>query len=208
MNGKIFYKFMANFYDMIDVIYFRNYENSPRKAVFETVHEKEKILDLCTGTATNAIRIAKSKPTARVVGIDLSEDMLEAAKEKVRKQKVRNLKLYCMDAASLKFKSKCFDKILISLILHELDEALADKVLEEAGRVLKDDGEIVVTEWEPGGGLWRKILFFPIHKLEPESYRAFIKKDLYTYFKCHGFQVVSYTHYDYSRVLRLRKLVR
>lgn len=45
----------------MDVIYFRNYEKSPRKAVLKSISVNEKILDLCTGTGTNAIGIAKEK---------------------------------------------------------------------------------------------------------------------------------------------------
>ena len=49
-----------------------------------------------------------------------------------------------MDATELRFKSNYFDKILLSLILHELDEELATKVIMEAKRVLKDNGEIII----------------------------------------------------------------
>lgn len=49
-----------------------------------------------------------------------------------------------MDAIELRFKSNYFDKILLSLILHELDEELATKVIMEAKRVLKDNGEIII----------------------------------------------------------------
>lgn len=49
-----------------------------------------------------------------------------------------------MDAIELRFKSNSFDKILLSLILHELDEELATKVIMEAKRVLKDNGEIII----------------------------------------------------------------
>ena len=35
MQPVIFYKVMAVFYDLLDVIYFRDYENSPRKATLD-----------------------------------------------------------------------------------------------------------------------------------------------------------------------------
>lgn len=60
----------------IDVIYFRNYERSPRKSVIEAVSENDKILDLCIGTASNAINISKAKTSTSIVGVDLSENML------------------------------------------------------------------------------------------------------------------------------------
>ena len=59
MNSKMFYKALAGIYDMLDVIYFRVEANSPRKSVLEKIKKRDKVLDLCTGTATNALSIAK-----------------------------------------------------------------------------------------------------------------------------------------------------
>lgn len=122
MNSNLFYRVISNVYDLLDVIYFRNYDSSPRKAVFDRINGNEKILDLCTGTAANAINIAKQEPNTKIAGIDLSHNMLKVAQNKINKAKLKNIKLYRMDATQLKFKSKCFDKILLSLVLHELDE--------------------------------------------------------------------------------------
>ena len=63
MNSKLFYKAISGFYDLIDVIYFRDYENSPRKVIFEAVDDTNGVLDLCTGTATNALKIVDRKST-------------------------------------------------------------------------------------------------------------------------------------------------
>lgn len=60
MKSEVFYKTMSKFYDLVDIIYFRNYKNSPRKVVLETIENGDSVLDLCTGTATNALKIAKA----------------------------------------------------------------------------------------------------------------------------------------------------
>ena len=146
---NLFYKIISKAYDLLEIIYFGKYERSPRKAVFERIYENDKILDLCTGTATNAISIAKKKPNTEIVGIDLSKDMLKVAQSKIRKNGIKNIRLFEMDATDLKFNSNYFDKVLISLVLHEVDEELAKKIIMEANRVLKDSGEIIITEWEP-----------------------------------------------------------
>lgn len=204
---NLFYKIIAKFYDLLDVIYFRDYENSPRKAVLDRISGDEKILDLCTGTATNAIDIAKVKTKAQIVGVDLSGDMLKVAKNKAEKAGLKNIKLYQMDATRLKFKDDCFDKILISLVLHELDEELADKMLREAKRVLKAEGEIIVTEWETSQSFLKRLLFMPIHFLEPKPYRDFIKRDLYSFFENYGLKIHSMKHCDYTKVITLKKYV-
>lgn len=109
-----------------------------------------------------------------------------------------------MDAAKTKFKDRCFDKVLISLVLHELDETQAEKLLKEAKRVLKEDGKIIVTEWEPSKAFWRKVLFTPIYILEPKPYHAFIKKDLHAYFERFGLEIVEERHCDCSKVLTIQ----
>ena len=205
MKMNLFYRMIATVYDLVDIIYFRNYEKSPRKAVLETISRHDRILDLCTGTATNAIDIAKAKKNVQIVGIDLSDSMLKVAKNKIEHNGLRNIKLYRMDATQLKFKDHCFDKILISLVLHELDEELASKVIIEAKRVLKDDGEIIITEWETSQQFLKRLLFMPIHYLEPKSYRRLIKKDLYAYFKKYGLRIRKVDHCDYTKVVVLEK---
>lgn len=205
MQPIIFYKLMASFYDLLDVIYFRDYENSPRKATLDWINRQDKVLDLCSGTATTSIGISKYRPDAQIIGIDISNNMLRVAKEKLQKKHIKNVKLYSMDATKTKFINKCFDKVLISLVLHELDESLAEKILREAVRVLKDDGRMIVTEWEPSEVLLRRILFLPIHLLEPKPYRIFIKKDLNEYFKKFGLEIEEEIHCDYSKVLMLKK---
>jgi len=191
MDSILFYKAMSGFYDLIDIVYFRDYENSPRKVVFESIGKTEKVLDLCTGTATNALKIAKSKPLSEVIGIDLSKDMLKIAQGKVERSKVPNIRLYHMDATHMRFQDKYFDKILLSLVLHEVEENLAEKILDEAKRVLKDDGEIIVTEWEKSRNFFRRAVFLPIEILEPKPFKSFIGKDLYSYFERYGLTVVS-----------------
>ena len=91
MNSVLFYKVMSGFYDLLDVIYFRKYESSPRKVVNESINPGDKILDLCTGTGTNAVNIAKRDKSVVVKGVDISKDMLIIAKSKAKKEKLSSL---------------------------------------------------------------------------------------------------------------------
>lgn len=204
MKTNLFYKLIASVYDLLDIIYFRNYAKSPRKAVIESISANDKILDLCTGTATNAMGISKAIPTTDIVGVDLSENMLKVGREKVIKANIKNINLYKMDATKLSFESDSFDKILLSLVLHEMDEELRSKILSEARRVLKKDGKIIITEWERSSKLSKRLLFMPVHLLEPKPYREFLKKDMYSYFAKHGLQIEKYIHCDYTKVLVLK----
>lgn len=196
---------MSGFYDLLDVIYFRKYDTSPRKVVNEAIKGNEKILDLCTGTGTNAVNIAKRNAGVKIIGVDMSKEMLTIAKSKAKKNKLSNIRFCRMDATNLKFRNESFDKILLSLVLHETDEELAASIMNEAIRVLKSDGEIIITEWERSKKLLEKIIFFPIEVLEPKPFKSFIVKNLYSYFGEFGLTVAEEVHCDYSKVLRLKK---
>lgn len=206
MYYQLYYKLTAGAYDLLDFVYFRNSGKSPRKAVVSCIGEKESVLDICCGTGANAIKIAKERPDAKVVGADISKEMLAVAKEKRRKDGAPNLKFYHMDATKTEFKDACFDKISMALVLHEMPEELAGRVICELKRLLKDNGELIITEWEPSKIRWQKLLFLPIHLMEPKSYRILLKKDLNAYFKTFGLEIVETKHCDYTKVLRIRKV--
>lgn len=206
MYYQLYYKLTAGAYDLLDFVYFRNPEKSPRKAVVSCIGEKESVLDICCGTGANAIKIAKERPDAKVVGADISKEMLAVAKEKRRKAGAPNLKFYHMDATKTEFKDACFDKISMALVLHEMPEELAGRVICELKRLLKDNGELIITEWEPSKIRWQKLLFLPIHLMEPKSYRILLKKDLNAYFKTFGLEIVETKYCDYTKVLRIRKV--
>ena len=206
MNLQFVYKIIAGAYDLLDVIYFHNSERSPRNAVLQSIGARDKVLDICTGTAATAIKIAKAKPGTKIIGIDLSKEMLRVAGKKLQSVGLRNMKVYCMDATDMKFKDKGFDKVLISLVLHESEEILAEQIIQEAKRVLKDEGEIIITEWEPSNKWWRKMVFAPIQCVEPKSYYSFIKKDLYAYFAQYDLEIIEEIHCDYTKVLRIKKM--
>ena len=70
------------------------------------------ILDLATGTADLAIALAKRNPQAHIIGMDISEKMLEIGMEKVKKKGLENqIELRLGDVAALPFVDNSFDSI-------------------------------------------------------------------------------------------------
>ena len=127
MKSTLFYKATSRFYDLLDVIYFGKYDTGPRRVVNEAVKDNDEILDLCTGTGTNAVNIAKKNAGVKIVGVDISKNMLAVAKSKLKKEKLLNIEFLLMDASDMSFENECFDKVLLSLVLHEIDEGLPQK---------------------------------------------------------------------------------
>lgn len=205
MNSNGMYKLISKIYGLLDVVYFRDNDKNPRKAVNDLIEDGKSVLDICTGTAVGAITVSKAKPHTKIVGVDLSKEMLSIARLNIKKHNIHNIKLGRMDATKTKFQDNTFDVIIMSLVLHEMPPKLASAMLKEAKRLLKEDGKIIVVEWEPPKNFIQKILFLPIPLLEPKSYHSFVKVDVEKYFAGFGLHIDRLMHCDYTKVIALTK---
>ncbi|MBN8997775.1 MAG: class I SAM-dependent methyltransferase [Rhizobiales bacterium] len=80
----------------------------------------------------------------RVVGIDLSPDMLKRAEERVARDGLRQVEgLIEMDAGSLVFEDGAFDAAVAMFVMSVVPEP--EKVLAEMARVVRPGGRIVVV---------------------------------------------------------------
>jgi ubiquinone/menaquinone biosynthesis C-methylase UbiE len=100
--------------------------------------EGAKVLDLGCGTGRFSIPMA-TRLGFNVVGVDSSIEMLTQAKHKDSNSDVKWL---LADAGTLTLPSSSFDCVLISHLLHHVDNPL--KVLKECNRVLSFPGVIVI----------------------------------------------------------------
>lgn len=100
------------------------------------------ILDVATGTADMAIAVAKrAAEGSHVVGIDLSEGMLEVGRRKAAGLPVT---LQQGDAEAMTFADATFDRVCVAFGVRNF-EHLAQG-LQEMCRVLKPGGRLVVLE--------------------------------------------------------------
>ena len=104
------------------------------------------ILDLATGTADLAIAMAKRNPQAHIIGMDISEKMLDIGKAKIKKQELENQIELCFgDAAALPFEDGSFDAVTVAFGVRNFEDL--DKGLSEIHRVLKPGGQAVILEF-------------------------------------------------------------
>ena len=100
-----------------------------------------KILDIGTGTGRIPIKIVNKQSSFQVVGIDLSENMLQVAKEN-REQICSHpdhIEFQYADAKNLPYEDDYFDVVMSHVTLHHLEDPLP--VLKEANRVLNRGGD-------------------------------------------------------------------
>ena len=135
-------------YDALNHILSLNIDKVWRKKTAKIVSENQPkaILDLATGTADLAIALAKHSPQAHIIGLDISEKMLEIGKEKVKLQNLENqIELHHGDAASLPFEDSRFDAVTVAFGVRNFEDL--DKGLSEIHRVLKTNGQAVILEF-------------------------------------------------------------
>lgn len=106
----------------------------------------EQVLDVASGTGQIAVRAAEAVGApGHVLGIDLSERMVEAALRRAHQQGGPNLAFARMDAAQLALPDAGFDVVLCSLGLMYLPDPT--QALREMRRVLRPGGRVVLSVW-------------------------------------------------------------
>ncbi|MBU3090841.1 class I SAM-dependent methyltransferase [Clostridium sp. CF011] len=206
MHLHLQYRIISKFYDLVDVFYFNCTKTNPRKGILDFISErKSKVLEVCIGTATNSIIIADNRINTEIVGIDLSKEMLALAKEKIEKRGIRNIETLVMDATNMNFDDNYFDVVLISLVLHEVDDNIRYEIMKESKRVLKNKGKIVVVEWAQPKKLIQKLLFLIIKLLEPKGFKEFLQLDIKKYVEKFSLKVLSEKKCDYTRIFEITK---
>ena len=204
------YTFLSIGYDLLDRIWLSEGGRNPREVIDGLLPDhKCKVLDMCCGTFTNGLSVAKSKPDNLVVGLDRSNPMLREGKRKVDGEKLKNVKLLCRDATDTKIRDSVFDYVIIGLVLHECDPELWEKILREAHRILKDDGRIIILEWEKPRGLKQQVKYAPLYIAEvlnnPGYFKMFFRSDKKEFFKKYGFETEQQISCNYTTVLSLKK---
>lgn len=102
------------------------------------------VLDVSCGTGTLAGLLAERAGSAgRVVGVDLASGMLAVAR---RKHVAANLEFMQANAEELPFAGGSFDRVTVSLAIHEMNRVGRRNALAEMFRVLKPDGLAVVAD--------------------------------------------------------------
>lgn len=118
-----------------------------RKKVRRIIETKQpkRILDIATGTADLAIEAVKSGPE-KIIGVDISEKMLEIGREKVKKAHLSEIiELEQGDSEKLKFQDHSFDTIIAGFGVRNFENL--DLGLKEMHRVLAPDGQLVILEF-------------------------------------------------------------
>ena len=198
---------IARFYDRAVgfITFFIGGERRFRTEVIEVlgIMPGHKFLEICCGTGTLCM-IAAEKG-AEVTGIDLGENMLEVAREKVINHGLKAIFLQ-ENAENIRLDDASFDRIIISFGLHELPPSAQDNTLKEIKRLLKPKGIAMIVDYGPA----RNLIGIPYRAMlrltEEPAVLEFIKQDLVEALQKLGFQKVeeSYHYFATMRYIKFK----
>ncbi len=104
------------------------------------------ILDVATGTGDLAFTAQKKINPNKIIGLDLSNGMLEVGRAKINKRNLNDkLEFIQGDSENLPFDNDYFDSVMVSFGVRNFENL--NKGLSEIFRVLKKGGQIVVLEF-------------------------------------------------------------
>lgn len=98
-----------------------------------------RILDIGCGTGNFSIKLARRG--CKVIGIDISDEMLDIARNKAKLKKL-DIEFYNMDVYKLKFEDNSFDAAFSMAAFEFIDKPEA--ALDEMMRVVKDKGQVLI----------------------------------------------------------------
>lgn len=185
--------FFAKYYTfLLNLITLGFYQRVIKNAInLMNLKKGDKIIDFGCGPGKNDLLILKKLNfEGKVVGIDISDDMLIQAKRKAKKFKNFEV-LKARIEEELPFIDE-FDHVFISFVIHGFENYDKEKILKNAYKVLKKGGHLNILDYsefnlERANFLIK--LFF--NKIECELAKEFIKLDLSNFIENLGFRVLN-----------------
>jgi phosphatidylethanolamine/phosphatidyl-N-methylethanolamine N-methyltransferase len=123
-----------------DLVFGAVFDQARRAAISASERVGGRILEVGVGTG---ISLPLYSGNSRIYGIDLSEEMLRKARQRVTRRRLRNVeRLVVMDAERLDFPDASFDVVVAQYVVNTVPHPEA--ALDEFARVLKPGGEMVL----------------------------------------------------------------
>lgn len=131
----------ARWAPVYDLVFGAVFDAGRKAAIAAAERVGGRILEFGVGTG---LALPFYKRTNRLVGVDISEPMLQKARERIEKDRLSHVEgLFLMDGADLGFADNSFDVAIAQFVITVVPQP--EKTLDELARVLKPGGEIILV---------------------------------------------------------------
>lgn len=195
---------IAPSYDFLNHLLSLNLDRLWRRRMVRRLaeHNPERVLDVATGTADVAINVARKCADCRVVGLDLSSEMIRYATEKVRRRQLSDrVELMVGDAEQLPFEVGEFDAVTASFGVRNFGDL--PRGLSEMCRVLRTGGRCYIMEFSRPDDvpLFASLYRFYFHHILPVV-GGWISRDRKAYDYLPGSVDEFPAHTDFEQMMR------
>lgn len=156
-------------YDLLNHVLSLNLDKRWRKSLVNQVKTDNlfRVLDVCTGTGDLAMEFAKRYPDVKIVGIDISDQMLKFGLDKIKRGGLNGrILLQQSDLFHLPFKDEIFDAVGIGFGFRNLHDFRSG--IREMVRVLKKGGSLLILELTlPQNNILKPIYLFYLKTILP-----------------------------------------
>lgn len=142
--------------------------------------QPKEVLDVATGTGDLAIAVQKGTK-AKVVGLDLSQQMLNVGIDKIKKLNLNHeISMQKGDAENLPFESNKFDAVSVAFGVRNFENL--EKGLAELRRVVKENKSVYILEFSKAEGFLGPFYLFYFKNILPQIGKLVSKDNrAYTY---------------------------
>jgi len=181
---RSYYNIFSRVYDAFIRLHSGDAEGLLRRFIAEKtgLSEGDRTLDLCTGTGSVAMELARAVgDRGMAIGLDFSHGMLKKAREKSRRLNLRNFHLVEAEASMLPFKGCCFNAVTCSHAFYELKGSDRERAIGEVARVTEKGGRFCLMEHaEPEGVVARIFFSLRMRILGSKDARGFFENETST----------------------------
>lgn len=104
------------------------------------------LLDVATGTGDFALEAIRQLNPKKIIGVDISQGMLEVAKEKILERGVEHqYEVQLGDSEKLKFDNDTFDAVTVAFGVRNFENL--EKGIADMYRVTRSGGKVVILEF-------------------------------------------------------------
>lgn len=150
---------IAGSYDLLNHVFTLGIDRGWRKKMIKMLAPKnpQSILDMATGTGDVAIMTAKMLKPQEIIGIDLSNKMLEIGREKIKKAGLDNIISMAQgDSEAIRYPDERFDAVTVAFGVRNFENL--KQGLTEMHRVTKTGGEVAILEFSiPGSFVFNSL---------------------------------------------------